>query len=309
MVSPLRSVILAASRNAAVERLVAGAPISRNVVRRFVAGGSVDDAVRASAELTGRGLAVSLDHLGEDTVDVGQAESTVKAYLVLLERLREAGLTGDGRTEVSVKLSAVGQTIDDALALDGARTICEAAQAAGTTVTLDMEDHTTTDRTLETLRTLREDFPGTGAVVQAYLHRTLDDCKALDHEGSRVRLCKGAYKEPASVAYQSTEEVDLSYVRCLKVLMAGAGYPMVATHDPRLVAITGELAKHRAAGTYEYQMLYGIRPNEQARLAARGETVRVYVPYGDQWYGYLMRRLAERPANLVFFLRALASKS
>ncbi len=305
----LRSVILAASRNARVERLVGGAPISRNVVRRFVAGEGVDDAVRASTELVGKGLAVSLDHLGEDTLDAGQADATVKAYLVLLQRLREAGLTGDGRTEVSVKLSAVGQTLSDQLALEGARTICEAADAAGTTVTLDMEDHTTTDRTLETLRTLRQEFPSTGAVVQSYLHRTVDDCRALAVEGSRVRLCKGAYKEPPSVAHQSPEDVDRAYVRCLEVLMAGPGYPMVATHDPKMVEAAGRLAKDRAPGTYEYQMLYGIRPNEQARLAAAGETVRVYVPYGDEWYGYLMRRLAERPANLVFFLRALASKS
>ena len=310
MPSPsLRSVILAASRNATVERLVAGAPLSRGVVRRFVAGETVDDAVRASTALTGQGLAVSLDHLGEDTVDAGQADATVKAYLVLLQRLSDAGLTSGGRTEVSVKLSAVGQTIDDALALEGARRICEAAHAAGTTVTLDMEDHTTTDRTLEALRALRQDFPDTGAVLQAYLHRTEDDCRALAVEGSRVRLCKGAYKEPESVAFQSPAEVDRAYVRCLKVLMAGPGYPMVATHDPRLVAITGHLAKHRAKGSFEYQMLYGIRPHEQTRLAAQGDTVRVYVPYGDQWYGYLMRRLAERPANLVFFLRALASKS
>jgi proline dehydrogenase len=304
----LRSAILAASRNSAVERLVGGAPVSRNVVRRFVAGEGVDDAVRVSRELTGKGLQVSLDHLGEDTLDAGQADATVKAYLVLLEQLREAGLTEGGRTEVSVKLSAVGQTIDDELALEGARTICAAADAAGTTVTLDMEDHTTTDRTLATLHALRRDFPSTGAVLQSYLHRTVDDCRALAVEGSRVRLCKGAYKEPASVAYQSSAEVDASYVRCLEVLMAGPGYPMVATHDPRLVAATAELAQHRAAGTYEYQMLYGIRPHEQERLAAQGDTMRVYVPYGDQWYGYLMRRLAERPANLTFFLRALASK-
>jgi proline dehydrogenase len=306
--SPLRSVILAASRNRAVERVVAGAPLSRSVVRRFVAGESVDDAVRASAELCGRGLAVSLDHLGEDTVDAAQAEATVQAYLVLLERLREAGLTGDGRTEVSVKLSAVGQTISDDLASEGAHRICAAARDAGTTVTLDMEDHTTTDRTLATLRTLRQEFPATGAVLQSYLHRTEDDCRALAVEGSRVRLCKGAYKEPSSVAHQVPEEVDRAYVRCLKILMSGPGYPMVATHDPRLVAITAELAKDRAQGTYEYQMLYGIRPHEQERLSAQGDTVRVYVPYGDEWYGYLMRRLAERPANLVFFLRALVSK-
>ena len=263
--------------------------------------------MRASRELVGAGLTVSLDHLGEDTTDAGQADATVKAYLVLLQELSQAGLTSGGRTEVSVKLSAVGQTISDELAEQGARRICEAAHAAGTTVTLDMEDHTTTDRTLATLARLRRDFPETGAVVQAYLHRTEDDCRALATSGSRVRLCKGAYKEPATVAYQTTQEVDASYVRCLEVLMSGEGYPMVATHDPALVRKTLELAHGRTTG-FEFQMLYGIRPHEQARLALAGHTVRVYLPYGDQWYGYLMRRLAERPANLVFFLRALASK-
>ena len=304
-----RSVILAASRNARVERLVAGAPLSRGVVRRFVAGETVDDAVRASSELTAKGLAVSLDHLGEDTVDARQAEATVQAYLVLLQRLSAAGLTAGGRTEVSVKLSAVGQTMGDDLALDGARTICKAAEAAGTTVTLDMEDHTTTDRTLATLRTLRQDFPSTGAVLQAYLHRTEADCRELAVEGSRVRLCKGAYKEPESVAFQTPDQVDAAYVRCLRVLMSGPGYPMVATHDPALISLTDELGRRREKGSYEYQLLYGIRPNEQERLARQGDTVRVYVPYGDEWYGYLMRRLAERPANLAFFLRALASRS
>jgi proline dehydrogenase len=303
----LRKGILAASRNATVERFVGGAPVSRSVVRRFVAGETVEDAVRTSGELTAKGLAVSLDHLGEDTTDAGQADATVKAYLVLLDRLSEAGLTAGGRTEVSVKLSAVGQTISDELAEQGARTICEAARAAGTTVTLDMEDHTTTDRTLATLRSLRRDFPETGAVLQAYLHRTEDDCRALAGQGSRVRLCKGAYKEPPTVAFATPAEVDASYVRCLEVLMAGDGYPMVATHDPALIERTLALAGGRT-GDFEFQLLYGIRPLEQERLAAAGHTVRVYVPYGDQWYGYLMRRLAERPANLVFFLRALASK-
>ena len=305
----LRQAILAAARNDTVKRVVAGAPLSRNVVRRFVSGEAVEDAVRTTASLQATGLQVSLDHLGEDTLDAGQAEATVKAYLVLLDRLREAGLTGGGRTEVSVKLTAVGQAIDEALALDNARTICEAAHAAGTTVTLDMEDHTTTDSTLRVLAELRRDYPETGAVLQAYLHRTEDDCRALAVAGSRVRLCKGAYKEPPSVAYQGAAEVDRAYVRCLKVLMQGEGYPMVASHDPRLVAIAGRLAEHRPQGTYEYQMLFGIRTLEQQRLADAGETVRVYVPYGDEWYGYLMRRLAERPANLVFFLRALATRS
>jgi proline dehydrogenase len=302
----LRSAILAASRNERVHRLVVGAPLSRRVVGRFVAGESVDDAVRASRELTDKGLAVSLDHLGEDTTDAAQAAATVQAYLVLIDRLSAAGLTRSGRVEVSVKLSAVGQGLDDMLALEGARTICAAAAAAGSTVTLDMEDHTTTDRTLATLAELRTEFPSTGAVVQAYLHRTEGDCRALAVAGSRVRLCKGAYREPAEVAYQSRAEVDASYRRCLEVLMAGPGYPMVATHDPALIELA---TTAREPGTFELQLLYGIRPLEQERLAAAGHTVRVYVPYGEQWYGYLMRRLAERPANLLFFLRALASRT
>jgi proline dehydrogenase len=173
-----------------------------------------------------------------------------------------------------------------------------------------MEDHTTTDSTLAILRELRSDFPETGAVLQAYLRRTEADCRDLAYEGSRVRLCKGAYKEPESVAYQGRRDVDRAYVRALNVLMAGHGYPMLATHDPRLVAITEELARRhdRAKDSYEFQMLYGIRPHEQERLAALGHKMRVYVPYGDEWYGYLVRRMAERPANLAFFLRAVATK-
>jgi proline dehydrogenase len=212
-----------------------------------------------------------------------------------------------------VKLSAIGQALPDEgekVALENARTICHAARNAGTTVTLDMEDHTTTDSTLGILRELRKDFPETGAVLQAYLHRTEADCRALAYEGSRVRLCKGAYKEPESVAFQDKEDVDKSYVRCLKVLMAGQGYPMIASHDPRLVDIAGALATRygRTQGSYEYQMLYGIRPDEQRRLAESGEKVRVYVPYGDEWYGYLMRRMAEKPSSLAVFLRSLVSK-
>ncbi len=301
----LRQVILAASRSTGLRRLVENAPISRSVVHRFVPGASTDEAVAATTRLLLDGLYVTLDHLGEDTLDKGQADATVKAYLVLLERLADAGLTQGAKAEVSVKLSAVGQAFDEAMALDGATRICAAADAAGTTVTLDMEDHTTTDSTLGVLRELRKDFPRTGAVLQSYLHRTEADCRDLAHAGSRVRLCKGAYKEPASVAFQETGDVDKSYVRCLKILMAGDGYPMVASHDPRLIAIAGDLAKARPQGTYEYQMLYGIRPAEQKRLAAQGETMRVYLPYGDEWYGYFMRRLAERPANVTFFLRSL----
>jgi proline dehydrogenase len=309
----LRGVLLQAARSRQLRHLVESAPVSRSVVRRFVAGAQAEDAVRVTREVTDAGMRVSLDHLGEDTTEREQADAVRDAYLHVLTLLDAEGLTGGGAAEVSVKLSAVGQALGadgPKIATENAHRICEAAAAAGTTVTLDMEDHTTTDSTLETLRTLRADFAWVGAVLQAYLRRTEADCRDLAGEGSRVRLCKGAYDEPSSVAFTDGHEVDRSYVRCLKVLMAGRGFPMVATHDPRLVDIAGALAvQHdRAQGSYEFQMLFGVRPDEQRRLAAAGEQVRVYVPYGEQWYGYLMRRMAERPANTGFFLRALATK-
>jgi proline dehydrogenase len=304
----LRSVFLAAAGSSRLERLVASAPVSKGVVRRFVAGAEAADALRAGRELADDGLAISLDHLGEDTGTAEQAAGIRDEYVALLAGLRDAGLTP--AAEVSVKLSALGQRLDDRMAYEHVRAICAAATEAGTTVTLDAEDHTTTDSTLEILADLRKDFPATGAVLQAYLRRTASDCRELATAGSRVRLCKGAYAEPESVAFQSALDVDKSYVRCLNILMSGAGYPMVATHDPRLVAIAEDRARwfDRSADEYEFQMLYGVRPEEQARLAAGGNTVRVYLPYGNQWYGYLMRRLAERPSNVAFFARALASK-
>ncbi|GLW95703.1 proline dehydrogenase [Actinokineospora globicatena] len=308
-VNPLRSLILAAARNGTIRRLVATAPVSRDVVRRFVAGETTADAVAVTRRLVDSGLTVTLDHLGEDTTDAALAEQTVQAYLELLDQLHAEGLSD--RAEVSVKLSAVGQMFDEDLALANAKRICAAAEAAGTTVTLDMEDHTTTDSTLRILAELRRTWPWVGAVLQSYLHRTLDDVTALATSGSRVRLCKGAYKEPETVAFQDPIEVDKSYVRCANALLAGDGYPKFATHDPRLVRIIGERAEAhgRKPGSFEHQMLFGIRPDEQLRLAQLGHTVRVYVPYGGEWYGYLMRRMAERPANTAFFLRALASRS
>jgi proline dehydrogenase len=308
--SLLRQPILLLARSQAVKKLVSTMPVSSGIVTSYVPGETTQDAVEATSGLVDHGLRVTLDYLGEDTTDAAQAEATVAAYKELLADLSARGLSG--QAEVSVKLSAIGQFLPDnghKVALENARDICRAARNAGTTVTLDMEDHTTTDSTLAILRELRKDFPETGAVLQAYLHRTEADCHDLAHEGSRVRLCKGAYHEPESVAFVDRHEVDLSYVRCLKVLMAGQGYPMVASHDPRMVDIAGALAtrNNRAQGSYEFQMLYGIRPDEQRRLAEAGEKVRVYVPYGEEWYGYLMRRLAERPSNLTFFLRSLVS--
>jgi proline dehydrogenase len=299
----LRRPLLRAAQSDRLRSLVETAPVSRSVVRRFVAGLDADAALGTAGRLAGDGLRVTLDHLGEDTRDEAQARAVRDAYVGLLRRLADAGLAAGGQVEVSVKLSAI--------ALANAQQICAAALGAGTTVTLDMEDHTTTDSTLSVLRALRSDFPWVGAVLQAYLRRTEADCKELATAGSRVRLCKGAYDEPASVAFTEAAEVDHAYVRCLSTLVAGDGYPMIATHDPKLIDIAAALLSRegRARGTYEYQMLYGVRPEAQKRLAARGETVRVYVPYGQEWYGYLMRRLAERPANVAFFLRSLVSKN
>ncbi|MFI6576964.1 proline dehydrogenase family protein [Nocardiopsis sp. NPDC050513] len=307
----LRKSLLLAARSRTCRTIVERTPVTRGLVSRFVAGSTLGEALPAVADLAADRY-VTLDFLGEDTTDLAQADATVTAYEDLLAALGEAGL--GGRAEVSVKLSAVGQFLNqdgEKIALDNARRIAEAAAAIGTTVTLDMEDHTTTDSTLGILRELREDFPSVGAVLQAYLHRTEADCRDLSGAGSRVRLCKGAYDEPASVAYRDKAEVDKAYVRALRILMEGDGYPMVASHDPRMVAIAGELAKAngRSADEYEYQMLYGIRDAEQVRLAAEGRRMRVYVPYGDEWYGYYMRRLAERPANVLFLARSVITRN
>ena len=309
----LRNGLLHLADSTRVRDVIEQAPVSRAVVRRFVPGAGTTDAVTAAQDLATTHRMATIDYLGEDTTDLAQAQHTRDAYLTLLAALGSEDLTSGGVVEVSLKLSAVGQALPDdghQIALEHARQVCQAAANAGTTVTLDMEDHTTTDATLETLRELRQDFPNVGAVLQAYLHRTEADCADLAGEGSRVRLCKGAYKEPESEAYQGSGDVDRAYVRCLKVLMAGHGYPMVATHDPRLVEIAGALAaKHgRDPKSFEYQMLYGIRPEEQQRIADRGDQMRVYIPYGEQWYGYLMRRMAEKPGNLAFFLRGVATK-
>jgi proline dehydrogenase len=308
----LRKPILALSASDRVRNLTTATPMTRSVVDRFVAGESTATAVAAVAALRADGLQVSMDHLGENTTDTATADGAVAAYLELIGALGEAGLAAGA--ELSVKLSAVGQALTGTdgsrYALAGARKIAEAAYAVGARMTLDMEDHTTIDSTLDALDTIRQDHPDVGVAIQAMLLRTPKDLAGLTGAGSRVRLVKGAYDEPAAVAFSDSRQVDLAYVRALKVLMAGNGYPMVGSHDPRMIAIAGKLAADNGRGpqSYEHQMLYGIRPDEQQRLRAAGKTVRVYVPYGSDWYGYFTRRLAERPANLLFFLRSLLGR-
>jgi proline dehydrogenase len=301
--------LLAAARSPAARSLVSRAPVSRRVVARFVAGESMDSVLDATTRLTGDGLAVTIDRLGEQTTSPAGIAQTVSDYRALLSALHEYGF-GD-RAEMSLKLSALGQALADdgeRRALEAARTVCAEAQRAGTTVTIDMEDHTTVDSTLSVVRSLREDFPWVGVAVQSCLRRTESDCRDLTHPGSRVRLVKGAYAEPESVAHTRKADVDSAFERCLDILMTGEGYPMIATHDPALISRTEQLAVQtaRRSDSFEFQMLYGVRTNEQRWIAATGRQMRVYVPYGDDWYGYFMRRLAERPANVAFFLRSFA---
>ncbi len=311
-----RPAIMAASRSDRLRHTAERLSVTRNVVHRFVPGETVDDALSSVAQLRDSKRMVSIDYLGEDTTVVEDAEQTVQAYVALLDALgtRDENTAATVRPlEVSLKLSALGQALPrdgEKIARDNAHTICETAQRAGIWVTVDAEDHTTTDSTLSIVRDLRADFPWLGTVLQAYLKRTEGDCEEFAASGARIRLCKGAYDEPASVAFRDRDDVDDSYMRCLRVLMAGSGYPMVASHDPAIIEAVPALVRenNRGVDSFEYQMLFGIRDPEQRRLADGGDHVRVYVPFGTQWYGYFVRRLAERPANLTFFLRALAER-
>jgi proline dehydrogenase len=322
----LRKALLAAAASERIREIVALTPATRTVVTRYVAGESSEDAVAVARVLRAAGLLVTLDYLGEESSDAQRAAATAAQYVHLLGKLAAEGLTEGGAVEVSVKPTALGLLLgaDDAGASAGSLTpgilgermaaehlerIAVAAREAGTTVTVDAEDHRTTDAALRMATALRSRFGSVGSVVQAGLRRTEADVRELAAPGVRVRLCKGAYAEPAAEAFTARHDIDKSFARCLRILMAGPGYPMIATHDPRLIAITRSLGLSRSPEGFEHQMLYGVRPDQQLRLASAGARVRVYVPYGGDWYRYLVRRMAERPANLALFLRSLRSRS
>ncbi len=313
----LRPALLAAARSPRMERTVTKIPVTRNLVDRFVAGETEDQAVAATTSILDSGRYISIDHLGEDTTDLAQANNTVSHYTTLLSSLAQHAPATDnsGRPrsiEVSLKLSALGQFLPHdghKVALENAHKICTAAEEAGVWVTVDAEDHTTTDSTLSIVGELRQDFPSLGTVLQAYLKRTEADCKDLSGPGSRIRLCKGAYKEPASVAHQEKTAVDGAYLRCLRILMNGQGYPMVASHDPAMVAPRWRRRRPRVAPpTSSRSRCSTASGTPSSCVWSSSSNTCGSICYGEQWYGYFMRRLAERPANLAFFLRSLTSK-
>jgi proline dehydrogenase len=276
----------------------------RRVAMRFVAGETLDDAVAATRRLTAQGFTVSLDHLGEHVTTHDEAVRARDDYLDCIKTIASEGLDAN----VSVKLSQLGLGLDDGLAADSLDALAAAAADAGTTVTVDMEESDVTAPTIGLYEAAQRRHGNLGLAVQAYLHRTPADLERLVPLGGHIRLCKGAYDEPGDVALQSKAEVDRAFDRLAAALMAEDRMkPAIATHDEARITPVAALAAKRG-GPFEFQMLYGVRGKLQARLVAAGHPLRVYVPYGDSWYPYLTRRIAERPANLWFFVRALLGR-
>ncbi len=302
----LRSLILAITNRRFVRRIATGRA-GRLVARRFVAGEDIDDALKAVKALDERGMTASLDYLGENVRDATAANAAADTYRAVIERVDAAGLEAN----LSVKLTQMGLDLDPEVAIGNAAVVAARAVEAKSSVTLDMEDHHYTEPTIETALRLADRYPGhVGVAVQAYLYRTEEDLDRLMEGRVAVRLCKGAYREPHKIAYTHKTDVDRAFAQLLVKLIASESYPMIATHDERLIRFAIEqIAKiGRDRSTFEFQMLYGVRRDMQEQLAQDGYRVRVYVPFGTEWYPYFMRRIAERPANLKFFLRQLVSR-
>lgn len=300
MSSPLfRAPVLWLAGAGPVRRLVTGAGPGRRVALRFVAGESLDDGVRVAKALNGRGIGAMLDHLGENVESPDQASSAADAYVLALKRIAEEGLED---SNISVKLTQLGLDVSEETCLGNARRVLETAAELRTLVMIDMESSDYVERTLKVYRALRKDHEGVGVCIQAYLHRSADDVRALAAEGAIVRVCKGAYLEGPTVAFPRRADVDRNYGRLVATLLTAGSQVHLATHDERLVDGAGRFVDRRGIppDQIEFQMLYGIRRDLQERLVREGYRVRVYVPYGSQWYPYLTRRLAERPANLWF---------
>jgi proline dehydrogenase len=300
----LRTLLIKASESAALRRQIMSRRLSRDLAMRYVAGDALEDGLRVATELAARGKTATLDFLGESVTDADEARSAAKAYLEALGRIGELGL----ECGVSVKPTQMGLNVDEALCADLLTDIAVAAESIGVHVTLDMEGSDVTEATVALVERLRaRTGADVGCAVQSYLRRTRADVERLSAVGASLRLCKGAYAEPAAVAYQDKADVDASFAGCAATLLALGTYPRFATHDDRLITLIRDVAARLEVprDAFEFQMLHGVRPSLQDALVRDGYRVRVYVPYGDQWYPYFMRRLAERPANLLFFLRSL----
>jgi proline dehydrogenase len=299
----LRASFLFLSHRRGLQRFVTRQRLTASLAYRFVAGDRLDDAVRVMHELNRRGWSGSLDHLGENVTEERAARAATEDYLAAFERIAAERLDAN----VSVKLTQLGLDISAELCRELLTRILQRAQQLNTFLRVDMEGSPYTQRTLDLVLDLHQRYPNVGVVLQSYLYRTMDDVARVNAAGVRVRLVKGAYDEPASVAFPKKADVDGNFEKAMRELMANGVYPAIATHDERLIAATKQFAAARgiANDRYEFQMLYGIRRDLQEPLLRDGYRVRIYVPYGTEWYPYLMRRLAERPANLLFFVRSV----
>jgi proline dehydrogenase len=302
----LRSAILAVANRPFVRRLATG-KAGRRVALRFVAGEDVEDALAVVKALNERGMSASLDYLGENVRDAVAAQAAADTYRNTIERVEASGL----KANLSMKLTQMGLDLDPEVAIGNAAVVAARAAEADSSITLDMEDHRYTAQTIDTCLRLADRYARrVGVAVQTYLYRTPADVERLIEGRVHVRLCKGAYREPRKLAYQTKAEVDRAYARLLVRLLEAGAYPMIATHDARLI----DFAKRQVAtlgrdrDTFEFQMLYGVRRDLQEQLVREGYRVRVYVPFGTEWYPYFMRRIAERPANVKFFLRQVLSR-
>ena len=276
----------------------------RSFARRFIAGETVEEAIAAARALEAAGMSQTLDYLGESVSSIAEADKATRAYLEVIDQVTRAGI---GRN-LSLKLTQLGLTIDRATCVDNLRRILDAAGLHGFFIRLDMEDSPFTQVTLDVFETIwQQGYRNAGVVLQSYLPRSLADARRMNELGARVRLVKGAYKESKAVAYQSKGEVDAAFVEIMKVLLSEGNHPAIATHDPAMLAATRAYADGHGipAGNYEFQMLYGIRRDLQAALVREGFGLRVYVPFGREWFPNFMRRLGERPANVGFVLRSL----
>ena len=275
--------------------------------RRFIAGETVDDAIPAARAIQAEGLKVTLDFLGESVATAAEADAATRAYLAVIERIAGSAV----ERNISLKLTQLGLTIDRATAVDNLRRILDAARTHDFFVRIDMENTPYTAVTLDVFETMWQlGYRNAGIVLQSYLPRSEDDAARMNALGARVRLVKGAYNEPRDVAFQSKQDVDAAFVRIMRLLLAGGNYPAIATHDPAMIAATRGYATERDVdpSRFEFQMLYGIRRDLQKSLQAQGYGMRVYVPFGREWFPYFMRRLGERPANIGFVIRGVLSE-